>query len=456
RSRGRRHHRRHDRAAENRRPRTRVARRSPAARGTNGSAQAAPAHLPGRGPASNSSDRDSGERDRDALGRRVRRRAPRAGGAARDALAHRDGVAQRGPADQGAQQGPPERHLVRQADELRRRRGRQRRSAVVAAAVGARCARRRAQRRQLQPVAQRDTRRVGAVDRTRGQRIEDADDHHFPKLMSSLSKVVLVAGAALAAAFVLPLEASSPKFFQAATQAEFLKGDVENLSIDSRGELSLGPAAELVYESAAPFLWSVVAQPDGTLFVGSGNEGKVFKIDAQGRGALFFDSAELEVHALALAPNGGLFVATSPDGKIYLVDRNGTGKPFFTAEDKYIWALAADGKGNVFAGTGDKGVIYKIAPDGKGVPFYKTNATHAPALAFDKAGNLLVGTGTPGKVIRIDPDGKPFVLLDSPFQEIRSLRFDDKGTLYAAALSGRGPSGVAPATSDTGAAATPD
>ena len=40
--------------------------------------------------------------------------------------------------------------------------------------------------------------------------------------------------------------------------------------------------------------------PDGTLFVGTGNEGKVFRVDPQGKGSLFFDSAELEVHALAL------------------------------------------------------------------------------------------------------------------------------------------------------------
>ena len=253
----------------------------------------------------------------------------------------------------------------------------------------------------------------------------------------------LLVAVAIAAA-ILPLQASSPKFFQATSQAEFLKGDVENLSIDSRGELSLGPATELVYETAAPFLWSLLSQPDGTLFVGSGNEGRVFKIDPQGKGSVFFDSSELEVHALAPAPNGGLYVGTSPDGKIYLVDRNGNAKTFFSPEDKYIWALAVDAKGNLFAGTGDKGTIYKIAPDGKGAPFYKSNATHATALAFDKSGNLLVGTGTPGKVLRVDAEGKAFVLLDSPFQEIRALRFDDKGMLYVAAISGRSPSGAAP------------
>jgi hypothetical protein len=243
--------------------------------------------------------------------------------------------------------------------------------------------------------------------------------------------------------------ASTPKFFQADTQAAFLRGDVENLSIDVNGQLVLGPATELVYETAAPFLWSMLAADDGALFVGSGNEGKVFRIDGEGRGSLFFDSAELEVHALAPAPDGGLFVATSPDGKIYKVTRDGAATTFFDPDDKYIWSLAVDEKGNVFAGTGEKGgVVYKIARDGKGAPFYKTNATHATSLAFDKAGNLLVGTGSPGRVLRVDPDGKPFVLLDSPFQEIHVLRFDDKGALYAGALSGRPSASPAPAQDD--------
>lgn len=272
--------------------------------------------------------------------------------------------------------------------------------------------------------------------------------------MRYLSAAVLVALAALS------LQASSPKFFQSATQADFLKGDVENLSIDSHGQLTLGPATELVFETSAPFLWSMIAESDGSIFIGTGNEGKVFRIDPQGKGSLFFDSTELEAHALAPAPNGGLYVGTSPDGRIYKVDRNGTASTFFSSDDKYIWALAVDAKGNLFAGTGDKGIIYKITPDGKGTPFYKTHATHATALAFDKAGNLLAGTGTPGKVLRIDAEGKAFVLLDSPFQEIRTLRFDDKGLLYVAALSGRGGSGgsappIADDRADRPAAAEP-
>ena len=253
--------------------------------------------------------------------------------------------------------------------------------------------------------------------------------------------------AAIVALGTAAIHASTPKFFQADSQSDFLKGDVENLSIDSHGRLVLGPATELVYETAAPFLWAMTPGADGSVFVGTGNEGKVFRIDASGKGSLFFDAAELEVHAIAAAPNGGIYVATSPDGKIYKVDRAGSATPFFDPEDKYIWALAVDAKGNVFAGTGEKGIVYKIAPDGTGTVFYKTKSTHATTLAFDRSGNLIVGTESPGRVLRIDPDGKPFVLLDSPFQEISAVRFDDKGVLYAAALSSR-PSAAAPSTTE--------
>jgi hypothetical protein len=258
---------------------------------------------------------------------------------------------------------------------------------------------------------------------------------------------ISVAGLILAAA-VAALHASSPRFFRATSRADFLKGDVQDLSVDNRGQLVLGPAAELIYDTAAPFLWSVIPGADGSLFVGTGNEGRVIRIDAQGKGASFVDTAELEVHALAPAPDGGLFVGTSPDGKIYKVDRNGTATTFFEPGEKYIWALAVDARGNLYAATGEKGVIYKIAPDGKGARFYQAKATHAIALALDRTGNLLVGTGSPGRVLRVDADGKAFVLLDSPFQEIRALRFDDRGMLYVAALSGR-PGGGSPPRSDS-------
>ncbi len=262
--------------------------------------------------------------------------------------------------------------------------------------------------------------------------------------MRQFSRSLLAA--ALVAASAVTLSASKPVFWQTATLNDFLRGEVENLSVDSHGRLVLGPATQMVAETTSPFLWALVAAPDGSLFVGSGNEGKVFKIDPGGKTTTFFDTTELEVHGLALAPDGTLYAATSPDGRIYKIDRTGKGTPFFDPDDKYIWSLALDQKGNLYAGTGEKGLIYRITPDGKGSVFYTTKATHAIALAFDRSGQLLAGTEGPGRLFRIDGAGKAFLLLDSTFQEIRGIHLDQQGNIYLAALSGRTTSTSQPAT----------
>lgn len=250
------------------------------------------------------------------------------------------------------------------------------------------------------------------------------------RLSSLAALLVCLAGGA---------HAALPTFWQVSTEAEFLRGDVENLSIDSYGRLTLGPTATTVYESSAPFLWTVVSAPDGTLFVGSGNEGQVHRIDRTGKGSIFFDSDELEVHALALAPDGGLYVGTSPNGKVYRVEPDGSSAVYFDPVDRYIWSLAVDRSGVLFVATGDRGVIYRVAPGGGGAVFYDTKATHVMTLAFDRDGRLLAGTGSPGRVFRIDASGRPFVLLDSSYSEIRMLRVDAGGNIYAAAVSGRQP-----------------
>jgi len=263
--------------------------------------------------------------------------------------------------------------------------------------------------------------------------------------------------AALAGVGVAVLDASSSKFFRAATQADFLKGEVDNLSIDDQGRLVLGPASEVVYDASAPVLWSAIAGSDGSIFIGTGNEGKVFRVDRQGTGSLFFSPPELEAHALAPAPEGGLYVATSPEGRIYRVDRSGRASTFFDPDDKYIWALAVDAQGNLFAGTGPKGVVYRVTPDGKGARFCDTKASHATSLAVDKAGTLYVGTASPGRILKVDSAGKAFVLLDSAYDEVHALHFDSKGTLYASALSGRPlTTGQAPAVDDRGASSVND
>ena len=241
--------------------------------------------------------------------------------------------------------------------------------------------------------------------------------------------------AAVAAAACLPvvlLHASSPVFWRVATQAEFLAGEADRVSIDAAGRLTLARGAELRYETTAPFLWSL-APAGGALWIGSGSDGRVFRLEPDGRAATVFEAPEQNVHAVHPYGATEALAGTSPDGALFRVG-GGRSERIFDPDDRYIWAIAAGPAGNHFVATGDEGRIYRLSPDNEASLFYAADASHVLALAHDAEGNLLAGTGTPGQVLRIGGDGRGFVVLDSPYAEIRALRVAGDGTLYAVAV----------------------
>src|SRR3954471_7398691 len=127
----------------------------------------------------------------------------------------------------------------------------------------------------------------------------------YPHLALRVPRLAVIT-AIIASAIGAGLFASAPTFWTVSTQTDFLKGDVQNLSIDSDGRMFLGPAMTQVAETSAPFIWTLLAGADGTLWAGTGNEGQVLKIARDGRTTTFFDAAEVEVHAIAPARHGGL------------------------------------------------------------------------------------------------------------------------------------------------------
>ena len=76
------------------------------------------------------------------------------------------------------------------------------------------------------------------------------------------------------------IEAASPTFWRVGTQAEFLRGHVENISIDADGQLLLGPQTDTIYETTDPFLWTLVTTDDA-LLIGSGTDGRVFRVEPE-------------------------------------------------------------------------------------------------------------------------------------------------------------------------------
>jgi sugar lactone lactonase YvrE len=245
-----------------------------------------------------------------------------------------------------------------------------------------------------------------------------------------------LAVAALILTIAATAHAGGPQFWRLEGTAPFLEGELAGLSLDADGRLRLGPAPRALFDPEAPNAWCVARDGKGVVYVGTGNDGRVFRIE-RGQGTVGFDAQELEVHAVAVGPDGRLYAATSPDGAVYVVDATGTAKPFFDPPEKYIWALAFDATGRLYVATGGEGRVYRVAADGTSEVILTSSQTHILSLAFDAKGRVYAGSAPEGMVYRIDTAGKAFVLVDSPFREIKALAVAEDGSVYAATVDGR-------------------
>ena len=192
---------------------------------------------------------------------------------------------------------------------------------------------------------------------------------------------------------IFAVSAGSPVFWRVNTRAEVEKGDAQGVSIADNGTITLAPALAEVFDTKQAYVWSAVADAAGNVYLGTGHEGRVFKVDATGKGALLYKTSELDVMALAVDRAGNIYAGTSPDGKVYRITPSGEAKVFFEPKTKYIWSLAFDAQGRLLVGTGDKGVIFRVNADGNGTPLINTTQTNITSLRVDAAGNkqLVVG-----------------------------------------------------------------
>jgi hypothetical protein len=237
--------------------------------------------------------------------------------------------------------------------------------------------------------------------------------------------------------------AVTPQFWENFSQDDLLKGDLKNVSLTSEGRLFLAPACDLVYDTGQPYIFSMVRDKAGNLYVGTGDAGKVFRIDPQGKGSLYFQSKELDVFAMALDSSDTLYVGTSPDGKVYKVTGPNQSTEFCNPETKYIWSMVFDSSGNLYVGTGATGTIYKVDRSGGKSVFYTCADNHVVCLTKN-SNNLLAGTSPGGLVVEITPEGKGFALMDTPLEEVHSITVDRFGNIYAIASSSKGVGPLSP------------
>lgn len=232
--------------------------------------------------------------------------------------------------------------------------------------------------------------------------------------------------------------ASEPQIWTVNTRAEILKGNARSVSVDANGSITLAPKLNEVFKTDQQYVWSSAYDASGNIYMGTGGEGRIYKVAPSGTGNLFTDLNELNVTAIVARRDGGLFAATSPDGRVYQIDAAGKATVYFEPKEKYIWSLALMMDGSLAVGTGDGGKLYRVRSvnaTAESSIMFDSSEMHIISLATDQNGNLFAGTDSGGLVLKFGADGKPFALLDSPLREIHELVVSPNGTVYALALS---------------------
>ncbi len=139
-------------------------------------------------------------------------------------------------------------------------------------------------------------------------------------------------------------------------------------------------ASTLVWDSDQPEIFSVALDSSGTVYAASSPDGKVYRIE-NGKSVEFFAPKAKYIWALAFAPDGSLFVGTGDPGNVYRVDKAGNSELYYETGQSHVTALAFDSKNNVLAGTEPNGILYRVSAKDKAFVLYNASLPEIRTIA---------------------------------------------------------------------------
>jgi len=213
---------------------------------------------------------------------------------------------------------------------------------------------------------------------------------------------------------------------------------------------TLDPAwsSSVYFAPGTKYIWDVLVDKAGSLFVATGDHGEIFKVTPKGEHSVFFKSDETHIRVLALDAQGNLIAGTDGSGLVYRISPSGEAFVLYSAPKKEITALALDRDGNIYAaGVGEKRSGGTASPTGTSAPTItiwtgapSTTGGQSPGLTLSTTPSTLQmgpfpspGGGANGgsDVYRIAPDGSPSKIWSSREDIVYALAFDSHNHLLA-------------------------
>lgn len=260
-----------------------------------------------------------------------------------------------------------------------------------------------------------------------------------PSTISKSLFIALLLGICLLPA--APAQAVGTRQFKLDTLKALEGGDLTGVSIASDGTVRAGWNLGNIPVPDATSVWCSVVLRDGSVLLGTGSEGKIYRV-ARGKVTVAVETGAMAVSAMTIGFGGDVLAGTFPDGKVYRFAQNvpdGT-KPnaLVTLKDtEDIWALAYDANSRaVYAATGPEGKLYRIRDDGTAEVYFDSEESHLVSLAVAADGTVYTGSNGKALLYRLTGPGRHSVLYDFDGDDVKGIAIAPRsqgGAIYAIA-----------------------
>ncbi len=249
-----------------------------------------------------------------------------------------------------------------------------------------------------------------------------ADAMNVSPRFGRIAGLVVALGAAL---FASRAEAVGTRVFTLDSLDDLRGGNLAGVSVDSSGRVRAGLSYGSMRIADAASVWSSVLLSDGSVLLGTGSEGKVFRVK-DGAVSLVASTGELGVSSLVIAWNGDILAGTFPNGRIYKIDPAGKGdKPALFAAFpgvEHVWALAYDEKGSaLYAATGPDGKLFRVNSLGAAELYFDSDEPHLVSLALGDGGVVYAGSSGKALLYKLSAPGRASVLHDFDADDVKAI-----------------------------------
>ena len=187
--------------------------------------------------------------------------------------------------------------------------------------------------------------------------------------------------------------------FSLEKSSDFKGGDLKGVAVDSAGHVRAGFNLGSVPVSQATSIWATLALKDGSVLLGTGNEGKLLKLN-HGAVSVLAETKALVVTSLVEAWGGAVILGTLPDGKVMKWDHGKLSDLVTLKGTEHIWQVAYDDKKKaLYAATGPEGKLYRISETGDAQVYFDAPEQHLMSVAVAPDGTVYAGASDKAKLV---------------------------------------------------------